>query len=208
MTADHLIKGFVIGLSVAAPVGPIGVLTIKRTLSEGRVSGFVTGLGAALADALYGAVAGFGLTAVSSALIAQGSWMKLVGGCFLLYLGIRSFLSKPATRAASIDSKGIFSNFISTFFLTVANPSTILSFIAIFAGFGIGFAGADYLSASMLVLGVFTGSALWWLILSSAVALFRDKITQNGLAWINRLSGTIIICFGLWACYTSDFLHR
>src|SRR5436190_22483005 len=135
MTADHLIKGFVIGLSVAAPVGPIGVLTIKRTLSEGRVSGFVTGLGAALADALYGAVAGFGLTAVSSALIAQGSWMKLVGGCFLLYLGIRSFLSKPATRAASIDSKGIFSNFISTFFLTVANPSTILSFIAIFAGF-------------------------------------------------------------------------
>ena len=201
MTIDYLIKGLIIGFSVAAPVGPIGVLTIKRTLTEGRVSGFVTGMGAALADTVYGIIAGFGLAAISSFILTQEFWMKLVGGLFLLYLGIKSFVKKPASEAANIDSKGLFNNFISTFFLTVTNPTTIFSFLAIFAGLGLGTTKTEYTSSMTLVLGVFIGSALWWLILSSLVSYFRSKITTNRLIWINRLSGIIIISFGLLALY-------
>lgn len=202
MTEDNLIKGIIIGFSIAAPVGPIGVLTIKRTLAEGRISGFVTGMGAAMADSLYGAIAGFGLTAISSFLLTHEFWMKLIGGLFLLFLGIKSFLAEPASKAANIDSKGLFANFISTFFLTVTNPTTILSFLAIFAGLGIGTTNSDYISSMSLVLGVFVGSALWWLILCSIVSYFQSKITPNKLIWINRLSGLIIISFGLLALYS------
>ncbi len=202
MTIDYLIKGLIIGFSVAAPVGPIGVLTIKRTLTEGRLSGFVTGMGAAMADSVYGIIAGFGLTAVSSFLLTQEFWMKLPGGLFLLFLGIKSFVTKPASKAANIDSKGLFNNFISTFFLTVTNPATILSFLAIFVGLGLGTTSTDYSSSSTLVLGVFMGSAIWWFILSSIVSYFQSKITPDRLIWINRLSGLIIFSFGLFALYS------
>lgn len=202
MTTDYLIKGLIIGFSVAAPVGPIGVLTIKRTLTEGRISGFVTGMGAAMADTVYGIIAGFGLTAISSFLLTQEFSIKLIGGLFLLFLGVKSFVTKPASNAANIDSKGLFNNFISTFFLTITNPTTILSFLAIFAGLGLGTTKTDYSSSMTLVLGIFIGSALWWLILSSIVSVFQSKITPGRLIWINRLSGLIIISFGLIALYT------
>jgi threonine/homoserine/homoserine lactone efflux protein len=128
--------------------------------------------------------------------------MKLIGGLFLLYLGVKSFFSKPATKEASIDGKGLLDNFFSTFFLTMTNPTTILSFIAIFAGFGLASVEVNYLSSMTLVLGVFIGSASWWFILSSAVSLFQDKITPDRLIWVNRLSGVIIISFGAWALYS------
>jgi threonine/homoserine/homoserine lactone efflux protein len=202
MTSDYLIKGFIIGFSIAAPVGPIGVLTIKRTLTKGRISGFVTGLGAAFADAAYGAVAGFGLIAISSFLISQEFVIKLIGGLFLFYLGVRSFLSKPATKEATVASKGLLNNFISTFFLTLTNPSTILSFIAIFAGLGLASLTADYFSSTVIVLGVFIGSALWWFVLSFIVSYFRHKITPDRLAWVNRLSGIVLGSFGLLVLYS------
>lgn len=202
MTSEYLIKGFIIGFSIAAPVGPIGVLTIKRTLTEGRISGFVTGMGAAFADAAYGAVAGFGLVAISSFLISNEFVIKLIGGLFLCYLGVRLFRSKPATKEASVASKGLLNNFISTFFLTLTNPSTILSFIAIFAGLGLASTTADYFSSMAIVFGVFMGSALWWFILSSIVSFFRHKITSDRLVWVNRLSGLILGSFGLFALYS------
>lgn len=202
MTSDYLIKGFIIGFSIAAPVGPIGVLTIKRTLTEGRISGFVTGMGAACADAAYGAVAGFGLIAVSSFLISQVFIIKLIGGLFLCYLGVKSFLSKPATKEATVASKGLLNNFIATFFLTLTNPSTILSFIAIFAGFGLASTNSDFSSSTAIVFGVFVGSALWWFILSSVVSFFQNKITPDRLVWVNRLSGLILASFGLFALYS------
>ncbi len=202
MTTDYLIKGLIIGFSIAAPVGPIGVLTIKRTLTEGRISGFVTGMGAAMADTVYGIIAGFGLTAISSFLLTQEFRIKLIGGLFLLFLGVKSFLTKPASKAANVDGKGLFNNFISTFFLTITNPTTILSFLAIFAGLGLGTTKTDYSSSMTLVLGIFIGSALWWLILSSIVSFFQSKITPDKLIWINRLSGLIIISFGLFALYS------
>jgi threonine/homoserine/homoserine lactone efflux protein len=202
MTTDFLIKGLIIGFSVAAPVGPIGVLTIKRTLTEGRTSGFVTGMGAAMADAIYGAIAGFGLTAISAFLLTQEFWMKLVGGLFLIFLGVKFFISKPASKAANLDNKGLLNNFISTFFLTLTSPVTMLSFLAIFAGLGLGSTKADYFSSMTLVFGVFMGSALWWFILSSIVSAFRQKITTERLVWVNRVSGIVLGSFGLFALYT------
>jgi threonine/homoserine/homoserine lactone efflux protein len=180
-------------------VGPIGVLCIRRTLAEGQLYGLVSGLGAATADALYGCVAAFGLTFISSFLIGHKLWLSLIGGLFLLYLGIKTLLSKPAEDVAKAESKGLFGAYASTFLLTVTNPMTILSFVAIFAALGLGSTTRSYASALILVLGVFCGSAAWWLLLSGGVGLFRKKFNARGLLWVNRISGAIITLFGVVA---------
>src|SRR6476661_6636317 len=160
-----LARGLLLGFSIAAPVGPIGVLCIRRTLADGRLAGLVSGLGAATADALYGAVAGFGLTFVSTFLVSQQVWLRIVGGLFLLFLGLKTFLIKPSTVSADSGGKGLLRAYASTVALTLTNPLTILSFAVVFAGLGLGSGSSDYLSAGLLVLGVFCGSALWWLLL-------------------------------------------
>jgi threonine/homoserine/homoserine lactone efflux protein len=154
-----------------------------------------------MADSVYGIIAGFGLTAISSFLLTQEYWIKLVGGLFLLILGIKYFVTKPASKVPNDVGKGLLNNFISTFLLTITNPTTILSFLAIFSGLGLGTSNTDYLSSTTLVFGIFIGSALWWLILSNAVSLFQSKLVPDKLIWINRLSGLIIISFGLFALY-------
>ena len=196
MDTEFFARGLVIGFSIAAPVGPIGLLCIRRTLADGRLVGLVSGLGAATADAIYGFVAGFGLTAISGFLIGQGFWLRLVGGAFLCWLGARIFLSEPATKAATVDGRGLAGAYVSTLALTLTNPTTILSFVAIFAGLGVATAG-DYASATVLVVGVFVGSALWWLLLSSGVGLVRGAITPARLRWVNRASGAVIAGLGL-----------
>ncbi|MGL5134562.1 MAG: LysE family translocator [Planktothrix sp.] len=197
MNISLLAKGLIIGFSIAAPVGPIGILCIRRCLSQGYWAGFFTGLGAATADALYGFIAGFGLTLVSNILVSQQLKLKLMGGLFLCYLGFKIFLENPPE--ATINSSGkIINAYVLSFFLTVTNPITILSFIAIFAGLGLGNEN-NYWDAATLVLGVFLGSGLWWLILVSGVSLFRDQVNTHTLHWINRISGIIIIGFGLTA---------
>ncbi len=196
---DFFLRGLVIGFSIAAPVGPIGVLCIRRTLAEGRRYGLASGLGAATADALYGAVAGFGLTVVRDVLTGQQGWLRLIGGAFLLYLGARTFLAKPAQESARAQGRGLFGAYASTFALTLTNPMTILSFAAIFAGLGLADSGGDFPAAATLVLGVFGGSAAWWLTLSGAVSLVRARFDARALAWVNRLSGAIIVAFGLTA---------
>lgn len=185
------------GFSIAAPVGPIGLLCIRRTLAEGRVSGFVSGLGAATADAIYCCIAGFGLTFISNILLSQQVGFCLIGGAFLCYLGLKTFLASPAEQAASAKGNGLLSAYVSTFFLTLTNPMPILFFAAIFAGLGVASASGDYVSAGILVLGVFIGSALWWLILSSGVSVFQAKFSPRGLRWVNRISGLMITGFGL-----------
>jgi threonine/homoserine/homoserine lactone efflux protein len=198
----------IIGFSIAAPVGPIGVLCIRRTLAEGRTSGFVSGLGAASADALYGCVAGFGLTFISSFLVGQQTWLRPVGGIFLCYLGMRTWLAKPAENAAPARGYGLAGNYASTFFLTLTNPMTILSFAAVFAGLGLAGASGNYASAGLLVAGVFLGSAGWWLLLSGLVGAFRSKFQPGGLRWVNRISGVIIMAFGLVALLSPLFTAR
>jgi threonine/homoserine/homoserine lactone efflux protein len=199
MHLNLLLKGMLIGLSIAAPVGPIGVLCIRRTLADGRLAGLVSGLGAATADALYGSVAGFGLAFISGFLVSQQFWLRLVGGAFLVYLGIRTLLARPSGQEARTSGKGLTGAYASTLFLTLTNPLTILSFAAVFAGLGLGGTGGDYLSAGTLVLGVFSGSALWWFALSGGVSLLRRRFDLRRMAWVNRLSGAVILAFGLYA---------
>jgi threonine/homoserine/homoserine lactone efflux protein len=199
MDIGFLIRGFIIGFSIAAPVGPIGLLCMRRTLAEGRPSGLVSGLGAATADAIYGSVAGFGLTFISNFLVSQQLWLRLIGGVFLCYLGIRTILAKPADQAAAANGNGLLGAYASTFFLTLTNPMTILFFAAIFAGLGLGGTNGNYVSAGALVFGVFLGSALWWLVLSGGVGLFRAKFNAHRLQWVNRISGVIITGFGAFA---------
>jgi len=198
-SSTFLLRGILIGFSIAAPVGPIGVLCIRRTLAEGRATGFVSGLGAATADAIYGCIAGFGLTLVTRFLIDQQVWLRLFGGAFLCYLGVKTVLSRPARQAASAKGSGLAGAYGSTFLLTLTNPMTILSFAAVFAGLGLVSAEGSYASAGILVLGVFTGSALWWLTLSGGVSLLRSKFDARRLEWVNRISGIIITGFGVVA---------
>ena len=192
-------RGTLIGFSIAAPVGPIGVLCIRRTLADGRATGLATGLGAATADAIYGCVAAFGLTWVTSLLLGGQTWIRVVGGVFLLYLGVRTFLARPGERPAAASGAGLVAAYGSTFFLTLTNPMTILSFVAVFAGLGLGSARSDPASALTLVAGVFAGSALWWLTLSGLVSIFRSRFDAGALLWVNRISGTIILAFGILA---------
>ena len=194
-------KGFALGLAIAAPVGPIGLLCIRRTLAEGPAMGLATGLGAATADAAYGAVAGFGLAVIADAIVAQKGWLAVGGGLFLVLLGIRTALARPSDPgiAARAGARGLVAAWATTCLLTLANPATILSFAAAFAGLGLAEWAGGTNAAMVLVTGVFLGSALWWLALSTAVGLFRDRIGTTASAWINRISGFALVAFGAGA---------
>jgi threonine/homoserine/homoserine lactone efflux protein len=196
-----LLRGLVIGFSIAAPVGPIGILCIRRTLADGRAAGLASGLGAASADACYGFIAAFGLTFISKILIDQKIWLHLIGGAFLCYLGIQTFLAQPAAQGqpSAPESHGLIASYSSTLLLTLTNPMTVLSFVAIFAGLGIASASGSYATAAILVAGVFFGSASWWLLLSGGVSLLRSKIDSRALGWVNRASGVVIAAFGVAA---------
>lgn len=202
MSIDFFLKGLILGFSIAAPVGPIGILCIRKTLQFGRFSGFFSGLGAALADAIYAIIAAFGLTVIADFLLAEQFWFRLLGGGFLLYLGWKTITAKPNSQSKNVPHATLFNDFASTFLLTITNPMTILSFLAVFAGLGLSSIQGDYVQASVLVLGVFLGSAIWWLTLSEGVTLFRKKVSQNVMTWINRVAGIIIFGFGLAALLT------
>ncbi len=192
-----LIQGFLIGFAIAAPVGPIGVLCIRRTLADGRLTGFLSGLGAASADMCYGAVAAFGITALRDFLTNQQFWLRLLGGLFLIYLGIRAFLSKPAPNVAGAKgNRGLLGAYLSTLGLTLTNPATIISFTFIFAGLRLGQASSGFLNAAQLVAGVFLGSTAWWLTLSGLVGLLRERFSARWMAWVNRIAGVILCAFG------------
>ena len=199
------LKGFIIGFSIAAPVGPIGILCIQRTLSGGNVQGLVTGLGAATADALYGFIAAFGLTFISNFLVDQSNWFRIIGGLFLCYLGMRAFLRKPQEQTAAVANSTNLSAYGTTFFLTLTNPMTILFFAGVFAGLGIVSESIHYASAGLMVIGVFIGSGAWWLLLSGATGIFRNKISEGKLALVNKFSGLIILAFGVVAMMSIVF---
>ncbi len=203
MDINLLFKGLILGFSIAAPVGPIGVLCIRRTLSFGRNSGVISGLGAASADAFYGFVAGFGLTVISNFLINQQLWLSLIGGIYLCFLGIKSFNAKLASMSSDVENIGLWESYFSTLGLTLTNPVTILSFVAIFAGLGLVSSESSFLAAFYMVMGVFLGSAAWWLTLSGIVSLFRDKFNSQSMVWINRIAGVILLGYGIVALYSA-----
>ena len=204
METALFLKGVLIGFSIAAPVGPIGILCIRRTLAYGFPSGVVSGLGTATADALYGLVAAFGLTAISGALLEHLTFFRLVGGVFLCWLGVSTLRAKPAAQTVPVAGRGLGLGgaYASAFVLTLTNPLTILSFAAVFAGLGIADAGGGPVAAGMMVLGVFVGSVSWWLLLSGATNRLRAGFDLRALRYVNLLAGLIILAFGL-ACFAT-----
>jgi threonine/homoserine/homoserine lactone efflux protein len=201
MDLSLYLRGLIIGFSIAAPVGPIGVLCIRRTLAEGRAFGLISGLGAASADAFFGTIAALGLTLVANFLADQQLWLRLIGGGYLLYLGVTTFRSKPADRSAEVKGRGLLGAYTSTLFLTLTNPLTIFAFAAIIAGVGTGTGTAGTIGALLVVAGVFSGSSLWWLILVTLTSVFRSRFNATGLQWVNRASGIVIGGFAIVILY-------
>lgn len=194
-----LLKGIIIGFALALPIGPIGILCIRKTAAEGHLSGMVVGFGAASADAVYGFVAAFGLTIISDTLLSQQMWIRLIGGAFLCYLGIKTYFAKPPETSEQANGRGYVGSFLSTFFLTLTNPLSIIAFLGVFAGFGLRDGELSVGSASTLIAGVFLGSSLWFFLLSYGITLFRKRINATGLGWVNRISGLLIVVFGVVA---------
>lgn len=201
MSGALFAKGLAFGFILAATVGPMWVLCLRRTIASGALVGLVSGMGIAVADGFYGAVAAFGLTAISGFLLAQGFWLGLLGAAFLLYLGIKTLLANPAPlQAEDKASTGLAGAFLSTLGLTLANPPTILAFAAIFAGLGL-VSSSDYAAAAWIVLGVFLGSAIWWIILAAVAGKLRGRIGSRLMRAINLVSGISILGFAAWQLY-------
>lgn len=197
-----LVQGIVLGFAIAAPVGPIGLLCIRRTIQHGPLMGFFTGFGAAIADTIYGAIAAFGVSTALSFLRGHEIAFQLVGGIFLIIVAVRTFRQEPAAEEREVDSapdsKTWIGGFMTGLSLTLTNPATIMAFIAIFAGFGLG-GTLSRIEASTLVLGVFIGASLWWMTLSLSVAAVRHRISDRGLVMLNHCTGVALAAFGLWA---------
>ncbi|UXH46113.1 LysE family translocator [Rossellomorea vietnamensis] len=198
MTAALLfIKSVMIGVAIAAPVGPVGIVCIQRTLAYGRRTGFLSGLGAATADALYGLIAVMGLTVVSGFLMAHQFWIQVWGGVFLLLLGWKTFTSQPpALGTVGPDTPSSVKGFLSVFLLTLTNPLTIFAFIAIFGVFRVG-GPEDFLTSLTVVSGVFSGSALWWGILAFVGGWISSRIGPDSLKLINRTAGIVLTIFSV-----------
>jgi len=193
-----LFKGLIIGLAIAASIGPISIICIQRTLTKGRAIGLFSGLGAATADGFYGAVASFGLTAISTFLLNYKLFISLIGGIFLIYLGIKTFFA-PITKKTEQKIINQTNSYLSILLLTLANPMTILLFMAIFAGLGLGNTNGNYFSAIMSTLGVFLGSIIWYFILVEIIYFFSPKISTTTFEWINKSAGLLIGGFGMFA---------
>ena len=200
MTTDALIlfwKALAVGLLIAAPVGPIGLLTINRTLDQGRIAGLATGLGAACADAVYGAIGALGVTQVIDWLVGARAWLALGGGAMLLWMAWRTVTQPIITQAAPLPTRAdLLRSFAGTFVLTLSNPATIVSFIAVFAAMAGG--GLQSLAAAPMVAGVWLGSALWWLGLTTVVGTWRHHFSAAWRRRINLLSGALLAGFALW----------
>lgn len=206
MAVQFFIKGIVVGLCVAVPVGPIGALILRRTLICGAWSGFFSGLGAVTADGFYGAIAAYGLTTVSSFLLQYQLWVKLIGGLVLLAIGINALISKDPQKAVVRYRQSMVSDYFSSFLLTLANPLIILSFLAIFAGLGIAGVYAGCMNAAFLALGVVVGSFMWTVALSFGLGYLRGYFGSYMMRVINLTSGLIIIGFALYMLVLSAYI--
>lgn len=197
MPLFHVIQGILIGLVVAVPVGPLGLLCINRSLMLGPLAGLASGLGVASADALAAGIAALGISFVSDFLSEYQVLLRLIAGIFLCVLGYRISRIEPVGKVPTISTNGLLGAYATTFFLTFSNPVTILSFIAIYAGWHVPTLQGHYLSAVLLMMGVFIGSGVWWLALFTGLTLFRLNISHGFLGWVHRISGVVIVGFGI-----------
>ena len=192
------IRSLIIGFTIAATVGPITLLVVRRTIEHGRVYGLASGLGVAAADATYGGIAAFGLTAVTSLLVSGRVLLGIVGGFVIVLIGIRIMRSRPAAVARDVERPGLAGAFASIYALTMTNPLTILIFAAVFAGLGFA-SGSSYLDAALITISVGLGSVLWWVVLTGVVAWGRERMSTRALLWVNRVSGAALVVFGVFA---------
>lgn len=191
-------RGLALGLAVAAPIGPMSLLCMRRTLASGFRAGFVSGLGVASADAVFGTIAALGLVAVTDFLVGQQPWLRVLGGLMIAWLGLGA-IRTPPSRATDGASGGLAQGFASMFLLTLANPATILSFVALFAGVGVGDRGPEVGAPLLLVPGVFLGSALWWLVLTGSISRARTRLSVRVQRIINLAAGSALVAFGVTA---------
>jgi len=192
------LRALVVGFTIAAAVGPISLLTIRRTIAHGRVYGLASGLGVATADASYAGIAAFGLTAVTSVLVAGRVALALVGGAIIVILGIRTMRMRPAEVAPDAERPGLVGAYLSIYALTMTNPMTILAFASVFAGLGFA-VGASFADAAVITVAVWIGSSLWWLLLTSVVGSVRGRVSTSALTWVNRVAGGALVAFGIAA---------
>lgn len=231
-TAEFLLKGLVAGFLVAAPVGPVAVMCIHRTIAHGRLSGYICGLGATLADTVFGAIAALGLGFVATELIANQDWFRIVGGILVMLLGARLALSRQLTRravaqereeeegeedgrqegeAAVTQSQGLddhIANFVSAFAVMISNPITLVSFAAVFATIDIADIGEKTFWTLALIAGVFCGGAMWWTVLITVSSLFHHRIDERGILWVSRGAGVLILVFGAVILFFPGLLPR
>lgn len=197
MLSTLFLKGMIIGFLIAVPVGPINVLCVRRTIMHGRLAGIVSGLGAAGADTLFGAIAVLGLAALESVMFKERFWIALIGAAMLIVLGIRTLLAAPPQPSSAPDPTSLLGDFTSTFVLTLTNPITILSFLGIFGAFGISADDTIDQYDGLLLLGVFLGSTVWWLLLTGVIGVFHGHFNETGLRWANRVAGVLILGFAV-----------
>ena len=207
MDISVFLQGAIVGFSIAAPIGPTGIICIRRTLIFGARSGFTSGVGAATANTIYSTILVSGLTLLSPSFLMCHFCLRLLGGAFLLYLGYKTFRSSPDQSAQQFTHKTFFSDFISTFFVSITNPITMISYFALFTSLGLEELKGNWSSGFSLVSGVFSGAASWWFILTQAITLFRKRITPTVMRWMNRIAGCVIAIFGLLA-WTSLILNK
>jgi threonine/homoserine/homoserine lactone efflux protein len=192
------IRGLLIGLTIAAAVGPITLLVIRRTIDHGGLYGFASGLGVATADATYAGVAAFGLTAITSVLVAGHALLGVVGGAVIAFLGYRTMVSRPTVAAPDAERPGMVGAFASIYALTMTNPLTIVLYAGVFAGIGL-VAGSSFVDAGVITLSAWLGSTLWWVILCSIVGWMRGRVSARAMLWVNRISGAALVVLGVLA---------
>ncbi len=209
MTDFIFINGLLFGLVLAAPVGPVGVLCVQRTLSEGRLHGLLSGLGAAFGDAIYGAIAAFGISAIQLWIVDHQAGLRTIGGIVLLILAAKTLFVRSRrtaqTKVGKVHTESLPQDFISTFLLAITNPITMLVFAGLFVTLGVTDAGDTVDNAALLVTGVFLGSALWWFALAFTANLARPYLDGGYQTWVSRISAAILIGFAAYALITAQF---
>jgi len=197
MDISFFFKGFLVGLIISAPIGPVGALCIQRTMTKGKLSGILSGFGAATGDSVFAVIAVFGLTFISGFLDEKEAWFRIVGGIILLYFGLRVYLSKVVDCSDQGSEINHFGTFGSAFLLTISNPLVILSIIAVFAVLGIVNPTVSYPSTALLILGVFSGAISLWIITCHILANYRSRMGQRGVMMVNKITGLFIVaCSG------------
>lgn len=201
MGIEIFIQGIILGFSASVPLGPMGLICIQKTLNRGRLAGLVSGAGAAAADTFYAVIAAFGISFITDFIQKEQFTLRIIGSIILVLLGFKIFVTNPAIQIRKQNRKknNLIGDFISIFFLTLSNPITVFFFGAVFASTGILKGENSFLELIEVVVGVFTGAMLWWLILTTVVNVFRSKFRLKRLWWINKITGAVIVIFGLVA---------